>query len=105
MVTIYVMTRSGERHEIDAELGVSLMHSIRNAGIHEIEALCGGSCSCATCHVFVEPQYSERLPAIGQDEDGLLDASDSRAANSRLSCQIIIQDDHDRMSVEIAPED
>jgi ferredoxin, 2Fe-2S len=67
--------------------------------------LCGGCCSCATCHVYVESGSSFSLPPMKDDEDDLLDCSDHRAANSRLSCQIPFTDALSGLTVRIAPED
>ncbi len=81
------------------------MEALRDGGIDELLALCGGCCSCATCHVRIASEYLARLPAMTTDESDLLDSSDHRTAQSRLSCQIIISDDLEGMKVEIAPED
>lgn len=105
MPTIIVTTREGVEQRIQADGGVSLMHVIRDAGIDDLLALCGGCCSCATCHVKVGPALLEKLPAIGTDEDDLLDSSEYRDATSRLSCQIIVDDALDGLRVTIAPED
>ena len=78
---------------------------MRENGFDEVLALCGGCCSCATCHVHVDPDWAARLPAQGADEDDLLDTSDHRVATSRLSCQIRFDDDLDGLKVRIAPED
>src|SRR3546814_17336221 len=64
------------------------MEVIRDAGFDELLALCGGCCSCATCHVFVDEAWADKLPPVGEDENDLLDSSSHRNANSRLSCQI-----------------
>jgi 2Fe-2S ferredoxin len=83
---------------------MTLMQTITDAGIGELLALCGGVCSCATCHVYVESDLP-MLPATSADEDGLLDGAEQRKPNSRLSCQIRMSDDYDGMRVVIAPED
>jgi 2Fe-2S ferredoxin len=59
---------------------MTLMEAIREAGNDELLALCGGCCSCATCHVHVDPAFADRLPPIGADENDLLDSSDHRNA-------------------------
>jgi 2Fe-2S ferredoxin len=84
---------------------MSLTEAIREAGNDELLALCGGCCSCATCHVHVDPAFADRLPPIGADENDLLDSSDHRNANSRLSCQIKLAGDMDGLRVTLAPED
>ncbi|MEB3415808.1 2Fe-2S iron-sulfur cluster-binding protein [Alteriqipengyuania sp. WL0013] len=105
MPKLIVTTREGETSEIDAGNGLTVMETIRDNGIDELLALCGGCCSCATCHVHVDPAFMDRLPAMSEDEDDLLESSDHRADNSRLSCQIPFTDDLDGLKVTIAPED
>lgn len=105
MVQLIVTTREGEVRDIDAQPGLSLMESIRDAGIDELLALCGGCLSCATCHVHVDAGDVDRLPPMSQDEDDLLSSSDSRTPQSRLSCQIPITGDLAGLRVTIAPED
>lgn len=105
MTTITVTTRSGSVESINATDGLSLMEAIRDSGLDELLALCGGCCSCATCHIFADPAFVDRLPPISDDENDLLDSSSHRRASSRLSCQIIVSDLLDGFAVEIAPED
>lgn len=105
MPQLIVVTREGETRAIEGETGLSVMEVIRDAGIDELLALCGGCCSCATCHVHVDPDYADRLPAMSDDENELLAISDDRDANSRLSCQIPFTDALDGMTVTIAKED
>jgi len=81
------------------------METIRNAGFDELLALCGGCCSCATCHVYVDEGHEDRLPPMTQDEDDLLDSTDVRQPNSRLSCQLQFQKQLDGLRVRIAPEE
>ena len=104
MSKMSVVTRGGEELTIDSESGPSLMEVIRDAGIDEIAGLCGGCCACATCHVLVDPDFLDRLPPLSEHEDSLLDSSDYRAANSRLSCQIPFDAALDGIRVHIAPE-
>ena len=105
MPKLIVVTREGEEREINGEAGLSVMEVIRDAGIDELLALCGGCCSCATCHVHVDPAFAERLPAMSPDEDDLLDSSDERNATSRLSCQLPFTYALDGLKVTIAGED
>ena len=105
MPTVHVTTRDGTLHRIEAASGRSLMLNLRDGGIDEILALCGGNCSCATCHVHVAPQWLAKLPPMSADEDDLLDSSDARQDNSRLSCQIPVTDSLDGLEVAVAPED
>ena len=105
MPTIKVTIRSGEERTVEATTGRSLMENLRDGGIDDILALCGGNASCATCHVHVERSWLDRLPPMGPDEDDLLDSSDHREENSRLSCQIPVTDDLDGLTITVAPED
>lgn len=105
MPSLTVTTRSGQTVSIPGEAGLSVMEVIRNAGIDELLALCGGCLSCATCHVYVDPAFVDRLPAVSADEDDLLDSSSVRRPESRLSCQLQFGDALNGLSVEIAPDD
>ncbi len=105
MSSINVTTRDGTTHQLAAKEGMSVMEIIREGRIDELLALCGGSCSCATCHVHVAEADFARTGPANADEDDLLDNSDHRAATSRLSCQIAFTDALDGLAVTIAPED
>ncbi len=105
MVKIIVTTRDGTETEIEGETGLSVMEAIRENGFDELLALCGGCCSCATCHVYVEPGFDDRLRPKSEDEDDLLDSSDHKSDRSRLSCQLQIVPELDGLRVRIAPED
>ncbi|WP_419827871.1 2Fe-2S iron-sulfur cluster-binding protein [Sphingomonas sp.] len=105
MPKLIVTTREGETREIDADAGLSVMEAIRDDGIDELLALCGGCCSCATCHVYVDPTFVDRLPKMSDDESDLLDSSEHRNETSRLSCQLSLSDELDGLKVTVAPED
>lgn len=105
MPKLVVVDRAGEERSVEAASGLSVMEAIRDNGFDELLALCGGCCSCATCHVIVDPAFADKLPAMSEDEDDLLESSDHRTAQSRLSCQISLSDDLDGLRVTIAPED
>lgn len=105
MANITVISREGISRDINAENGLSLMEVIRDNGFDELLALCGGCCSCATCHVQIDASFSDKLPPLGEDENDLLDSSDHRNENSRLSCQIPVTDALDGLIVTIAAED
>lgn len=105
MAKIIVVDRSGNENELEAAEGHSVMEIIRDGGIDELLALCGGCCSCATCHVLVDPAFADRLPAMSADENDLLDSSDHREETSRLSCQLPFNAELDGLRVTIAPED
>jgi ferredoxin, 2Fe-2S len=105
MPKLVVVTRNGTEATVEGEAGLSVMEVIRENGFDELLALCGGCCSCATCHVHVDEAWIDRLPPRGEDEDDLLDSSDHRVANSRLGCQLTFGDELDGLRVQIAPED
>lgn len=105
MAKLTIIDRAGDEKTIDAAAGLSVMEIIRDSGTDELLALCGGCCSCATCHVYVEDGFADKFPAMSEDENDLLDSSDHRTAQSRLSCQIAFSDALDGLKVRIAPED
>ncbi|NBB51173.1 2Fe-2S iron-sulfur cluster binding domain-containing protein [Rhizobium sp. CRIBSB] len=105
MASLTVVTRSGEEKSVEAKAGVSVMEIIRDNGFDELMALCGGCCSCATCHVYVDESFAGKLPEVSADENDLLDSSDHRTPLSRLSCQLAFNDSLDGLKVTIAPED
>jgi 2Fe-2S ferredoxin len=105
MPKLIVVTREGEEKTLDGTAGFSVMEAIRDDGIDELLALCGGCCSCATCHVYVDPAFADKLPAMSEDENDLLDSSDHRNETSRLSCQLTLSDELDGLRITIAPED
>ncbi len=105
MPTITVINQAGEEKGVEAEEGRSLMEVIRDNGFDELLALCGGCCSCATCHVHIEPSFKDKLPEMTEDENDLLDSSDHRDENSRLSCQIPMTADLAGCRVTLAQED
>ena len=105
MPRLVVTNREGATSEIEVGDGLTVMEAIRDNGFDELLALCGGCCSCATCHVHVDADFADRLPAMSEDENDLLDSSDYRAATSRLSCQLAFTSDLDGLKVTIAPED
>ena len=105
MTTVILTTRDGQVHTLECSNGVSLMENIRSHGLHELLALCGGNCSCGTCHVHVEENAFTRLPAIGEDENYLLEISAHRRPTSRLSCQLLIEPGLAGLAARIAPED
>jgi ferredoxin, 2Fe-2S len=105
MPKLIVTKRDGERVELNGDAGLSVMEVIRDGGVDELLALCGGCCSCATCHVYVDPAFADRITPIGEDENDLLDSSDHRTEQSRLSCQIPFSAELDGLTVTIAAED
>jgi ferredoxin, 2Fe-2S len=105
MPKLIVTQRDGTTRELEGRAGLSVMEVIRDGGLDELLALCGGCCSCATCHVHVDAGWTDRLKPMSEDENDLLDSSDHRNASSRLSCQIDFTAELDGLKVAIAPED
>jgi ferredoxin, 2Fe-2S len=106
MARITVTDRDGVSHEIDAAPGVSLMEVLRDAGDYGITAICGGLCSCATCHVYVDASWTAKLKARHNDEQEILTALTSfDSARSRLSCQIPFTTELDGIAVAVAPDE
>ena len=103
MTKIVVTDRQGKVIELTAELGMSLMEIIRDAGM-DIEAACGGGCACATCHIYVENEWVPKLIKADEDEESMLDQAFDVKSNSRLGCQIQFTQDLDGIKVELAPE-
>jgi 2Fe-2S ferredoxin len=102
---ITVVKRDGSEKILDAADGLSLMEALRDDGFDELLALCGGCCSCATCHVKIDDETLSKLAPMSADEDDLLDSSEHRNANSRLSCQIPVTDALAGAVITIAQED
>src|SRR3546814_15081114 len=92
MDRLIVVTRDRTGHWIEGDTSRTVMENIRDAGFDELLALCGGCCSCATCHVHVEAGNGDAIPAMSEDENDLLDSTSDRDENSRLSCQIPFRD-------------
>lgn len=105
MPKLFVVTREGAESEIEGKAGNSVMEVIRDAEFDELVALCGGSCACATCHVYVDPDWLGKLEPPHESERDLLDTSSHRQSNSRLACQIPFGEQLAGLRVKIAPED
>ena len=104
MPIIQVRLRDGQEAAFDAAEGYSLMEALRDSSIGDISALCGGCCSCATCHIYVL-EGTDLLPPMKEDEDGMLDASLLRRKESRLACQLPVSTAWTGLTIEIAPEE
>jgi 2Fe-2S ferredoxin len=104
MPTVRVIDRDGAERQLDAPTGATLMEPLRDMD-DGVAAICGGMCSCATCHVYVDPEWVGKLPAPMSDESDMLGDLISRKANSRLSCQVILNDSISGVKVTIAPEE
>ena len=105
MPKLVVVNRAGDEEVIEADTGLSVMEAIRDNGFDELLALCGGCCSCATCHIHVDSADFAKLSPMSEDENDLLDSSDHRDEFSRLSCQIQMTSALDGLKVRIAEED
>jgi 2Fe-2S ferredoxin len=105
MPEIIVTRRDGATSTLTVNTGITLMEALRDGGYDELLALCGGCCSCATCHVYIDPEFADKLPPLGSDEDELLESSSHRQPNSRLSCQIKLTSEIPSLKTTIAPED
>lgn len=103
MPKIIVRTLSGNRVEMIAKNGRSLMEAIRDGGVDELQALCGGALACATCHIHFDPAYHDVVGPSTEDEDELLCGSDHQSSCSRLSCQVMVDDRFDGLSITIMP--
>lgn len=105
MAQVLITDRQGQEVNLDIRPGASLMQIITDAGMPDLMALCGGMCSCATCHVYIDQESCGDLPEMSEDEADLLALSAHRAENSRLSCQIRLTDELDGLKAQIAPTD
>ena len=105
MPRLTIVTRDGAELNVIVEDGQSLMDAIHSAGVKEVLAICGGMCSCSTCHVYIDPAFAGRVPAMLEEEEDMLTSSDYRTEDSRLSCQIPVTEALDGMRVIIAPKE
>jgi len=104
LITIHVTDREGRKHVLEAHPNDSLMEVLREFD-WGVAAICGGMCSCATCHVHIDEGWTEQFPPREMDEAELLDFLDHCQPNSRLSCQLQLQQQHDGLAVTLAPEE
>jgi len=101
---VFVENSKGEKSELEIDPGLSLMEHLRDAGHDEVQAICGGSCSCATCHVYIEGT-DKPLSTIEEDELSLLELEDNfDVQRSRLSCQLELDHSHDGLRVTLLNE-
>lgn len=99
---IIVTDQQGQVHELEGLEGWRVMEVIRDWGL-DIKAECGGSCTCATCHVYVADAWLDKLAPVSDDEEDLLFSTLDHKPNSRLSCQILCSDEIDGIEVTLAP--
>ncbi|MCD8498400.1 MAG: 2Fe-2S iron-sulfur cluster-binding protein [Alphaproteobacteria bacterium] len=101
---IFVTDQGGTRHELEAVEGWRVMEIIRDYGL-PIKAECGGACACATCHVYVAENWIDRIPGMRDEEQDMLDMAFEVQDNSRLSCQIIMNEDLNGLELTLAVYD
>ncbi|MEJ8567371.1 2Fe-2S iron-sulfur cluster-binding protein [Elongatibacter sediminis] len=104
MISINVTDREGQTHTVEGQPNDKLMEVLREFD-WGVAAICGGMCSCATCHIFVEDEWLETFPQREMDEEELLEFLDHFKPNSRLSCQLELREKHDGLKVTLAPEE
>lgn len=101
-VTVHLVAASGERTTLVGRTGQSLMQAAVANNVAGIEAECGGTMTCATCHVYVRDEFASKLPAMTGDEDATLDFTAAvRKPSSRLSCQLPLTEDLDGLTVDL----
>lgn len=98
---IFVTDLDGCEHELEAVEGWRVMEIIREYGL-PIKAECGGACSCATCHVYIDSEWLSRIPKMRNDEEEMLDQAFDVRVCSRLSCQIILDESMDGLKLTLA---
>ena len=101
MPKITYIEHNGKSHEIDVANGLSVMEGAVQNNIRGIDADCGGSCACATCHVYVDEKWFSKLPNKESAEEDMLDMAYEPKKNSRLSCQITVEDSLDGLVVKM----
>jgi 2Fe-2S ferredoxin len=100
MPSVTYQHEDGSKETVNAPVGTSVMQAAVSNDVSGILAECGGAAACATCHVYVDEAWLDRLPAMGDDENDMLDCTASeRRPNSRLSCQIELSSDLDGLVV------
>jgi 2Fe-2S ferredoxin len=104
MPKITYIQPDGQSRTVDVSSGTTLMEAAVDNDVAGIVAECGGACSCATCHVYVDPAWFDKLPRRDSQEEGMLDCVVDRRPTSRLSCQIVVKEDLDGLVVKVADE-
>ena len=101
MPSVTFITADGRSRTVEIANGLSVMQGAVSAGIDGIDAACGGSAACATCQVYVAPDWIDRLPSPADDESSMLEFAVDRNQSSRLSCQIRVKDDLNGLVVRV----
>lgn len=102
MAKITYVEHNGTSHIVDVANGLTIMEGARDNNVPGIDAVCGGACACSTCHVYVDPQWTSKLPVMAGNEEEVLDfAHELDPARSRLSCQLKVTADLDGLLVQL----
>lgn len=101
MVTVTYIQHSGETHVVEVKPGLSVMEGAVRNSVPGIDADCGGACACATCHVYVDPDWLEKTGKAAAMEESMLDFAEGVEPNSRLSCQIPVTPELDGLIVRL----
>jgi 2Fe-2S ferredoxin len=102
MITVHFIDSAGASKRIECKTGQSLMQAAVKANVAGIEGECGGMMTCGTCHVYVREPFASKLPPRSSDEDAMLDyTAQARRDNSRLSCQIALDESLDGLTVDL----
>jgi 2Fe-2S ferredoxin len=97
----YIEQSSGKEYLVETAPGVSVMDAAKRSGVPGIDGDCGGSCVCGTCHIYVDPQWQERVGARSEMEEATIEIAENVQDNSRLACQVIITEVLDGLVVHI----
>lgn len=101
MAKIIFVAHDGEKTEVEADSGSTIMNAAIDNGVAGIDADCGGECSCATCHVLIDEAWGTKTGTPSDQEESMLDLNPDREARSRLSCQIDVTDELDCIVVNL----
>jgi 2Fe-2S ferredoxin len=101
MPKLIFTTHDGQEFVVEAQNGSTVMENATRNGVPGIEAECGGACACATCHVYVDPEFLEKVGSAEPMEEDMLDFAFEVRPESRLSCQIKVTDDLDGLKLSV----
>jgi 2Fe-2S ferredoxin len=103
MPKVTYVEHNGTQHQVEVPVGLSVMRGAVNNAVRGIDADCGGECACATCHVYVDPQWLDKTgtPDLGSMEESMLSFAAAAQPNSRLSCQITMREELDGLIVRM----
>jgi 2Fe-2S ferredoxin len=103
MPKVTYIEHDGTRHRVEVPVGLSLMRGAIDNNVPGIDGDCGGQCACATCHVYVEPAWFDKIgaPTIGSQEESMLSFAAAAEFNSRLACQIAMREEFDGLTVRM----